>query len=178
MAEQSTLARPYAEALFGLARERKELDEWSAMLALMASVATDDRLVALAQDPRVARERFTRLFLDICGDRVDGDGENFVRLLQDNHRIALLPEVARQFEELKAEAEGSIDAEVVSAFEVEPSQLESISGALRRRLGREIHLTSRVDKSLIGGVIIRAGDLVIDGSVRGGLRNLANYLSR
>ena len=106
------------------------------------------------------------------------DGENLVRLLQDNHRIALLPEIAHQFEQLKAEAQGYIDAEVVSAFDVEPAQMKSISEALRRRLGREINLTSRVDKSLIGGVIIRAGDLVIDGSVRGRLYSLATYLNR
>ena len=178
MSEQPTLARPYAEALFRLAMEHKELDKWSAMLALMATVATDARLSALSQDPRIARSRITQLFLDICGRELSSDGENLVRLLQDNHRIALLPEIAHQFEQLKADAQGYIDAEVVSAFDVEPAQMKSISEALRRRLGREINLTSRVDKSLIGGVIIRAGDLVIDGSVRGRLHSLATYLNR
>ncbi len=178
MSEQSTLARPYAEALFGLAMERKDLRKWSAMLAFMASVAADTRLASLAQDPRIDRAQFTRLFLDICGDGIDHDGRNLLRLLQDNHRTGLLQEIAHQFEDLKAEAEGSVDAEVISAFEVEPGQLESISGALKKKLGREIKLTSRVDRSLIGGVIIRAGDLVIDGSVRGRLRTLANYLGR
>ncbi len=163
MAEESTLARPYAEALFRLAMEHGELDRWSAMLTLMSTVAADAQINALSQDPRIARMRVTQLFLDICGRELSGDGENLVRLLQDNHRIALLPEIARQFELLKAEAQGYIDAEVVSAFDVEPAQLKSISEALRRKLGREINLTSRVDKSLIGGVIIRAGDLVIDG---------------
>ncbi len=178
MSEQLTLARPYAEALFQLATEHKELDKWSDMLALMATAAADTRLITLSQDPRLARARFTQLFLDICGRALNSDGENLVRLLQENRRITLLPEIAHQFEKLKADAQGRVDAEVVSAFEVEPAQMKSISEALKKKLSREINLTSRVDKSLVGGVIIRAGDLVIDGSVRGRLRALANYLNR
>ncbi len=178
MSEQSTLARPYAEAVFRLAKERNELGPWSKMLALAASVAADAQLIELATDPRLPRARFTQLFLDVCGRGLNKDGENLVRLLQDNRRIAVLPEIAHQFEQLKADAENRIDAEVLSAFDLDAAQLKSIAAALKKKLGREINLVSTVDKSLVGGVIIRAGDLVVDGSVRGRLRALASYLNR
>jgi len=178
MSEYSTLARPYAEAVFRIAKERGEFDKWSAMLALAAAVAADAQLIALSDDPRVARARFTQLFLDVCGRNLNKEGESFVRLLQENRRINLLPEIARQFEQLKADAEGRVDAEVISAFDLEPAQLKTIVAALGKRLNRKINLASRVDKSLVGGIIIRAGDLVIDGSVRGRLRALASYLNR
>ncbi|MHB8453332.1 MAG: F0F1 ATP synthase subunit delta [Acidiferrobacterales bacterium] len=178
MSETPTLARPYAEAVFRLATERSELDKWSGMLSLAATVAADAQLAVLSDDPRIARARVTQLFLDVCGHGLNQDGANLVRLLQENRRIGLLPEIARQFEHLKAGAEGRVDAEVVSAFELEPAQLKTIAAALKKKLGHEINLTSTVDKLLVGGVIIRAGDLVIDGSVRGRLRALASYLNR
>ena len=177
MSEQITLARPYADAVFALATDHDQLARWSSTLALLAAVASDPQVIALSQDPRVTRDHLVRLFLELGGGEGGGDVENLLRLLKHNNRIALLPEIARQFEQLKAEAQGSIDAEVVSAFEVEPAQMKSISDALHRKLGRDIHLTSRVDRSLIGGIVIRAGDLVIDGSVRGRLRSLAAQLT-
>ncbi len=136
MSEHSTLARPYAEAVFRLAKERNELDKWSGMLGLAATVAADAQLAALSDDPRVSRARFTQLFLDVCGRGLTQDGANFVRLLQENRRIGVLPEIARQFEQLKADAEGRVDAEVVSAFDLEPAQLKTIAAALKKKLGR------------------------------------------
>ena len=178
MSEKITLARPYAEAVFLLAQERGAFKPWSEMLALAATIAADPRIVALASDPWVAHERFLKLFLDICGAALNQDGANFMRVLHARRRLVLLPEIAVLYEQRRAVAENRIDVEVVSAFAVTAEQLQKISAALERKLGRQIELKSRVDNSLIGGIIIRAGDLVIDGSARGRLRALATHLHR
>jgi F-type H+-transporting ATPase subunit delta len=178
MSENITLARPYAEAAFQLAQDSKALKQWSEMLALSAAVAADPRVARLAVDPRVARERFTQLFLDICGKALSKEGANFIRVLQDNRRIALLPEIAQLFEARRAEAEGRIEAQVVSAFAITPEQTGKIATALKKKFGREVSVTTSVDAALIGGMIIRAGDVVIDGSVRGKLLALASHLNR
>ena len=177
MAEKQTLARPYAEAVFELAKAQNQLKKWSEMLAFIAAVAADERMRRIADDPRVARTRFLALFLGVCDQQVDEHGANFVRLLVDNRRLALLPEIVAQFEALKAEAEARIEATVVSAFALETAQLQRLGEALQRKLGREVNLTPQVDQALLGGVVIRAGDLVIDGSVRGRLQELAAHLS-
>lgn len=177
MAEKQTLARPYAEAVFELAKARNELKKWSEMLGLIAAVAADENVTRLAHDPRVDRTRFLALFLGVCDRQIDEAGANFVRLLVDNRRLALLPEIVTQFEALRAEAEARVEATVVSAFPLETAQLERIREALRRKLGREVNLTAQVDKALVGGIVIRAGDLVIDGSVRARLQELAAHLS-
>jgi F-type H+-transporting ATPase subunit delta len=176
--ERSTLARPYAEAVFRLARERKALAAWSDMLGLAAAVARDPQMSRLIDNPRVPRERFVAFFLDVCGKRVDKDGANFIRLLAENRRIQLLPEIAVLYEALRAGAESRIEAEVVSAIAVGADQLKTIAAALKKRLGRDVTLATRIDPSLIGGIVIRAGDLVIDGSVRGKLRLLATHLTK
>ena len=204
MSENVTLARPYAEAAFRLAQDNKALKQWSEMLALAAAVSADAQIARLAMDPRVARERFTRLFLDICGDAqgsasvagapsgeantarrtpvatkaLSKEGANFIRVLQDNRRIALLPEIAQLFEARRAEVEGRIEAQVISAFAITPEQLKKISAALKKKFGRDVSVVTSVDASLVGGMIIRAGDVVIDGSVRGKLLALASHLNR
>lgn len=177
MTERTTLARPYAEAVFRLAQERKTLKAWSEMLQLAATVAADPQVAALTDNPRVPRERFIAFFLDVCGKKLDKDAANFIRLLSDNHRLVLLSEIAALFETLRAQAEGRIEAEVVSASEVTAAQLKDIGAALKKRLGRDIDLSTRIDPALIGGIVIRAGDLVIDGSVQGKLRALATHLN-
>jgi len=176
--ERTTLARPYAEAVFRLARERQNLAAWSEMLALAAAVARDPQMSRLVDNPRVPRERFVEFFLDVCGKKLDQDGGNFIRLLTENHRLALLPEIATLFEALRADAETRVEAEVVSATAVGAEQLKTIAAALKQRLGRDVTLPTRLDPSLIGGIVIRAGDLVIDGSVRGKLSALATHLTR
>jgi F-type H+-transporting ATPase subunit delta len=178
MTERTTLARPYAEAAFRLASERKALKPWSDMLRLATAVAGDPQIAALADNPQVTRARFIELFLDVCGKKLDRDGANFVRLLHENRRLALLPEIAALYEERRAQAENRVEAEVVSAFQVSESQLKAIAAALKQRLGRDIDLTTRIDTSLVGGIVVRAGDLVIDGSVQGKLQALATYLNR
>lgn len=175
--ERTTLARPYAEAVFRLGQERKNLAAWSETLALATAVAADPQMQRLIDNPRVARDRFVEFFLDVCGKKIDKDGANFIRLLAENHRLRLLPEISALFEARRAEAESRVDAEVVSATVVSAAQLKTIATALKKRLGRDVTLTSRLDPSLIGGVVIRAGDLVIDGSVRGKLAALATHLT-
>jgi F-type H+-transporting ATPase subunit delta len=177
MSEKQTLARPYAEAVFGLAKGRNALQQWSGMLAFVAAVAADENMRRLSEDPRVDRARFRELFQGVCGKNLNGEGANFVRLLVENRRLNLLPEIVAQYETLKAEAEARVEATVTSAFALEPEQLKTLSAALRRKLGREVSLTAQVDKTLMGGIVIRAGDLVIDGSVRGRLTDLATHLS-
>lgn len=178
MAEKQTAARPYAEAAFQFAKERNALTVWSDMLGLIKAVAVDENMARLAADPRVDQARFLELFLGVCAKNVDAEAGNFVRLVVENRRLSLLTEIVMQFEQLKAEAESRIEASVVSAFALEPAQLIALEQALRRRLGREVQLRAEIDSSLVGGVVIRAGDTVIDGSVKGQLSALASYLSR
>ena len=176
MAEIQTLARPYAEAVFELAKSSDALARWSEMLAFISAVAADENMQRLSNDPRLDRARFLELFLNICGKNVSDEGANFVHLLLENRRLSLMPEIVLQFEALKAEAEARLEATVVSAFPLEAAQIKTLGDALKRKFGRDVNLTSQVDKTLLGGVVIRAGDLVIDGSLRGRLAELAVHL--
>lgn len=175
-AHASTIARPYAEAVFALAREADDFDRWSAFLARAAAVAADAQVVRLIQDPRVARETLFGIVADLS---IQGEGEarrNFLRLLIANRRARALPDIAAQFEKLRAEAEGTVDAELVTAFAVSAAQKEKIADALGKKLGRKVRLSVSEDGDLIGGAIVRAGDLVIDASARGKLAQLKNTL--
>jgi F-type H+-transporting ATPase subunit delta len=177
MSELITLARPYASAAFELANEQKQYDHWSEMLAFMAAVAHDGTMRAVLDSPRLGEEQAAELFISVCAKRIDDQGRNFIRLLAENRRLTLLPEIAALFEFMRREAEGKIDAEVVSAKEISKEQIAAIAKALKARLGREVNLTARTDESLLGGAVIRAGDLVIDGSIRGSLNRLSTVLS-
>lgn len=176
MSEAMTLARPYAKAAFDLAQERSELKQWSEMLALAASVVIDKRVALLTHDPRVSHARLAGLLLEICGKRLTKEAANFIRLLIDNHRLELLPEIAQQFEQLRAEAEARVEAEVISAVPLDDKHMHALAQALQRKLGRKVNLTPRIDPALIGGAVVRAGDLVIDGSVRARLQALSSHL--
>lgn len=176
MAELSTVARPYAQAAFDLAQEKGNLKEWSEMLRYAAVVAADDNMQALLDNPAVGGERVEELFLDICGDRLDELAQNFIRLLARNRRLALLPEIASQFEVMRAEAEGSVEAEVTSAFALTDAQKQELAAGLKKRFGREVNLVTHVDESLLGGAVVRVGDTVIDGSAAEQLNRLANVL--
>ena len=177
MAERLTLARPYADATFKLAKEQGRLGEWFELLSFLAAVVHDARIERIVTNPEIEDDRIVALLKDICGGKLDEQGENLVRLLITNDRLRLLPEIQSLFEELKHEAEAAIDVEVASAYPLESSQQKILVEALNRKLGREINLTVCEDKSLIGGVVIRAGDLVIDGSVKGYLGELATHLT-
>lgn len=178
MAGTSSLARPYARAVFELAQESKDLKSWSEALAFLAALMSDESIQALVNNPRVEQERLQELFDDLCADRVPEGGRNLLRLMMANDRLLLMPDVAAQYERLRSEAEGSVDAEVRSAKPMSDEQKTQLSKALEKRLGRKINMTVHEDATLLGGAVIRAGDLVIDGSAKGRLEKLASALQR
>ncbi|HEY1889609.1 MAG TPA: F0F1 ATP synthase subunit delta [Steroidobacteraceae bacterium] len=177
MADKSTIARPYAKAAFEEARDRKRLGPWSEALRTEAAVVSDARVAALLGNPRVTPEELAGLVIEIAGAQLDEEGRNFVRTLADNRRLSLLPEIAARFDELKSEAEGVVDVTVTSAAPLDDSQLGKLAAALERRLGRSVRLHCATDAALIGGAVLRAGDLVIDGSLRGRLERIAYELT-
>jgi F-type H+-transporting ATPase subunit delta len=176
MAEPSTVARPYAEAAFKLADEAGDLGRWSEMLAALAMVADDARVRSAASDPRLSDAQHAGVFISILGGRLTGEAENFLRVLAQNDRLALLPEIREQFEVLKNEREGVLEAEVQSAFELSDAQLKDIVQRLEKKTGRQVRARVSVDRELIGGVRIVLGDKVIDGSARAQLAALETAL--
>ena len=178
MAEKNTIARPYAQAVFNIARAAKALPRWSEMLRLAAAVAADPRVSALVGNPRVTKDELAKLFLSICGDKLSNEGQNLIRVLVDNGRLDVLTEIAALYETYRADAERTVEAQVISAFPVDTAQQQQIVAMLKKRLGRDVTLSCETDKSLLGGAIIRAGDLVIDGSVIGQLAKLQVALAR
>ena len=171
MANESTAARPYARAIFELASERGDYSTWSDRLAFWAAVVADpdmrDRLVR----PGLTAADKAALMVEVS-EGLDEDSRNLLRLLAENERLVVLPDIHEQFEAQRREAEGEIEAHVISAYPLDDSQRERIVEALGARLARKVKLTSEVDEALLGGAIVRAGDLVIDGSVRGRLADL------
>ena len=177
MAEITTIARPYAKAAFQFSLENDKLEHWSDMLEFASCVAADKQMLVLFNSPGITTDQQAEMFISICAEQLDSEGKNFISQLAENSRLEALPEVARLFELLKAEQEKTVEVSVTSAYEVTPEQADKIAQALKDRLGREVHISSQVDNSLIGGLIIRAGDMVIDGSVRGKLAKLADRLN-
>ena len=178
MAENSTIARPYAQAAFDIANAKSDLAGWSDIIALAAMVASDSNMAEAIDSPHVKDEDVVTLFLDVCGDKLSAEGQNFIRVLSENKRLGILADIALAYEQLRADAEGTLDAEVISAFELTDAQQQNIIASLKKRLGRDISLTTRVDDTLIGGAIIRAGDMVIDGTVTRHLDDLTHTLMR
>ncbi len=178
MAETSTIARPYAQAVFKLAKSSGDLAKWSDTLDYAAVVAGDDRVAALFNNPRVTEEQVVKLFLDICGSNIDDKGVSLIRLLAENSRLGLLPEIAAQYSELRATEEDTLQARLITARPVDDAVQKQLAEALGKRTGRKVTLSAETDESLLGGAVIRAGDLVIDGSVRGRLERLAHTLNR
>ena len=177
MADKITIARPYAKAAFEEARDRKRLGPWSEALRTAAAVVSDPRVESLLGNPRVTPEELAALVGDTAGPQLDEEGRNFVRALADNRRLSLLPEISALFDELKGEAEGVVDVTVTSAAPLDDSQRGKLAAALERRLGRSVHLQCATDPTLIGGAVVRAGDMVIDGSLRGRLERIAYELT-
>ena len=176
MAELTTLARPYAKAAFEYAQGKQQLAAWSAMLGLAAAVSADDTMQQVLKAPRLTSADKAATFNEVCGDKFDANAQNFISILAENDRIGLLNEIAALFEVYKAEQEKSVDVEVTSAFALSAEQQDKLAKVLSARLSREVRLHAAEDAALIGGVVIRAGDLVIDGSVRGKLAKLAEAL--
>jgi F-type H+-transporting ATPase subunit delta len=178
MAELATLARPYANALFDVAKSERALEQWSRMLANLAAVAEADKVRHLLESPDLADEVKAQRLIDLCGEELSDRAKNTVRLLARNKRLGLIGEIREQFEVRKAEEEKILEVEVISAFELTAEQSDKLRHALRRKFDREVNLTGRVDSTVLGGAIIRAGDTVIDGSIRGRLDKLAETLQR
>ena len=177
MAESGELARPYAVAAFKQAEEEGKLGEWAEMLDLLATIARDPTMSGLIANPGVDRARLVELFIDVCDDRLSDTGRNFVKVVGQYGRFALLPDISRRFAEECAAREGRNQVHVTSAFELSKAQRTTIVAAMEKRLGSKVTLDCAVDDSLIGGVVIRAGDLVIDASFRGRLGQLAQTLA-
>lgn len=178
MSELTTAARPYAKAVFEMAQESGTLAKWSAQLEAMSAVVAAEGSSALLNHPRITKEQKAQIFAELLQDSIDDQGRNLLKVLAENDRFILLPDMATIFEQLKAEAEGAIEAEITSAQEMNEQQQQAIAAALQKRLGREVKLVTKIDPSLMGGAIIRAGDLVIDGSIQGRLQDMKAALAR
>jgi F-type H+-transporting ATPase subunit delta len=176
MAEPTTIARPYAEAAFKLADAQGKLAEWSAALANLAAVAADARVRAAIGDPSLSAAKVAGLFIAILAGKLSGDAENFVRVLAENGRLDVVTEIRAHFEALKNDREGTVEAEVYTAFEMDPAQVTDLVARLEKSSGRKVKARVSVDKSLIGGVKVVIGDKVIDGSARAQLSALENAL--
>jgi len=176
MAEPSTIARPYAEAVFKLADAEGKLADWSAALANLAAVAADARVRAAIGDPNLPAAKLAGLFISILAGKLAGAAENFVRVLAENGRLDVLSEIRAQYEALRNEREGVVEAEVFTAFEMDQPQLADLVARLEKKTGRKVRARVSVDKSLIGGVKLVLGDKVIDGSARAQLGALETAL--
>ena len=177
MAELSTLARPYAKAAFEYAVEAKDLQGWSDSLALAASVAQQSAVEKLLNSPSVTAAVQAQAVRDICDNELVAASQNFISILSENRRLQLLPQISQQFEIMKANQEKAVDVDVVAASDIDTAQQQALSDALSAKLERKVNLQVSLDKSLLGGAVIRAGDTVIDGSIRGRLTKLAESLN-
>lgn len=172
----ATIARPYSKAAFEAAVEGKALESWSRALALLASLVKQPRVVEVIEDPRLNAERQAEIIIQLCSDELEPKVKNFVVLLAEHKRLPVLDEIHAQFEVARDEYERRVEVNIISAYALNEEQQNKLAQALKKRLDRDISITTSVDDSLIGGVIIQAGDTVIDGSVRGRLAELKDGL--
>jgi len=177
MSEAITIARPYAQAAFDEAQKLNALRAWSEMLMSLTQAVNHPEVQAAVSNPRVPAVQIAGLMDALLGTSASAQQRNFVRIVVDNRRLLVLPEIAELFEARKAEAEKSVNVVVDSAFELSAAQQDKIAASLKKRLAREIKLTCNVKKELLGGVVIRAGDKVIDGSALTRLAEMANALA-
>ncbi|MBA0217780.1 F0F1 ATP synthase subunit delta [Pectobacterium brasiliense] len=175
MSEFVTVARPYAKAAFDFAVENQALDRWQNMLAFSAEVARNEQIAELLSGA-VAPIELAKTFIAVCGDQLDEAGQNLIRVMAENGRLPVLPEVLEQFIQLRATLESTVDVDVISANTLSEQQQSKIAAAMEKRLSRKVKLNCKIDKSVMAGVVIRAGDMVIDGSIRGRLERLADVL--
>ena len=178
MAELATLSRPYAEAIFRLGQETDSLARWSEALVMIVTTYQDPQFKAAMANPKATSADIERLLLAVCGTHIDGSARNFVQLLVHNRRLQVLPQIREQFEKLKLESEGKLDARISSAFPLDDAQRNGVIGILSARFKRKIDATMTVDPELIGGIKVEVGDKVWDASVRGRLQALATTLTK
>ncbi|HKJ71053.1 MAG TPA: F0F1 ATP synthase subunit delta [Gammaproteobacteria bacterium] len=176
MADAHTIARPYAEAIFELAKEHGSFQDWEDTLELLAAISSDEQMDKLLGNPRVPRDRKEKVFREVAGDRLGTEAGRLLDALFANDRVAFLPEVLEIYRDLRRNAEGEVHAVVTAAQPLSEDKEQAIADRLEKRLGQKVTVESRVDESLMAGLVIRAGDLVIDGSIRGGLEQLRNQL--
>jgi len=174
--EKITIARPYAEAVLGRAQETDTLDLWSDMLGLLSTLVQSPEISDLIASPKLSRDELEAALLDIGDTHLSAEGQNLLRMLVHNRRLPILPDIATLYEQRKRECQGALQVHVRSAYPLDAGQEKGLADALKERLRRDIEISSEQDPDLIGGVLIRVGDLVIDGSVRGHLHRLANQL--
>lgn len=178
MAETTTIARPYAEAAFRLAREGNALDAWSQSLSLLEAITTDERIAGRIGNPNTSSTELESLVLGVGGEELDGQARNFVQVLIANDRLALVPEIRATFEKLKLEQEGVFEAQIESAFPLDDAQVAALVRKLEQKYQRQVRTHVSVAPELIGGVKITVGDKVLDATVRGSLDAMAAALSR
>jgi F-type H+-transporting ATPase subunit delta len=176
MAEPSTLARPYAKAIFELARDSKSLADWSALLAGLATAVRDPKVAAAIGHPSIGRGQLADVLIQALGKSASAEAKNLLRLLADHDRLKVAPVIAGQFEQLRAEYESRVEVEITSATAVDKAQQQTLSAAIKKRLERDVNIQWKTDEKLIAGAVVRAGDLVIDGSVAGELEQLRTAL--
>jgi len=176
MSELATLARPYAEAVFKRAKELGNSQEWSDTLAFLSAIMQDESLAAIVNNPRVGEDKLTALLLDICQNQITGEANNFLKLLIENGRLKLLPQIAELFENYKADDEGYVDVDVITAYALTKAEEQSFATSLKKKLNKKINIHASVDKTLIGGFLVKSGDSVIDGSISGQLQQLAKRI--
>ena len=176
MAERATIARPYAKAAFEYARDANAFAAWSQALKTAAEIVADPRVAPLTKSPSLTSADLADLIIDVAGAKLDAGMQNFVRVLAENHRLLLLPEISAHYEELRSAVENTVDVEVVSAVPLDTAQADKLKQALSTRLKRQVRMRTAVDSALLGGAVVRAGDLVIDGSLQGRLQRLATEL--
>ena len=173
MAELSTLGRPYAEAVFRLARDADDLNGWQARLELLAQIVANPHMAAYLADPLVGAEQAAAAVIEVAGDGLGQLAGNFIHVLARGERLPLLPEIRAQYEALKDDAEGVLEADIVSALPLAQEQIDGLVTALKKRFGREVHAHVSIDAALIGGVVVQVGDRIMDGSVKGRLEQMA-----
>jgi len=177
MSQAITVARPYAQAAFDEAKKLGELKGWSEMLRTAADAIVQQEMQQIISSTRVTPVQLNSVMLAVCGGKLSAPAQNFIKLLVENKRLSVIPEILEMFEMLRAEAEQSIDVVVTSAFDLNEAQKQKIAAALKVRMGREIKLSCETNRDLLGGIVIRAGDKVIDGSARTRLSELAVALA-
>ena len=178
MTDFTTAARPYAKAVYDIASLTGALDSWGDALANLATVVSDVQMSELLNNPEMGKQQKGDMLIQVLGDKLDEQQQNLVKLMAENGRLSIMPDVRDQFEVARAKAENKVEAEVVSAFELTAQQTDELVNTLKNKLGCDVTLTTTVDESLIGGVVIKAGDTIIDASMKSQLDSLALSLGR
>lgn len=176
MSELATLARPYAVAAFKRAKETDSIKKWSEQLAFMSAVLSDKDISVIIDNPKISKQDLSSFMQDICHDKIDTEANNLLQLLVRNNRLKLIPEITQLFEIYQTEDAGYVDVDVFVAYAFSKEDKPKFAAILEQTLGKKVNMKISVDKSLIGGVLVRAGDRVIDGSIKGQLQQMQKTL--